>query len=87
MGDVRITDVLAAVPADEVARMRERLLEIAPRVVYRRHGSAADLRESTKDAVDLAVEGVLRRIRRRVSALEDGHPDAIYELEDDDGAH
>jgi len=70
MGDVRIADVLAAVPEDKVARMRERVLEMAPRVVYRRHGSAADLREATKDAVDLAVEGVLRRIRRRVSALE-----------------
>ncbi|CAD6209092.1 unnamed protein product [Miscanthus lutarioriparius] len=84
MGDVRIADVLAAVPEDKVARMRERVLEMAPRVVYRRHGSAADLREATKDAVDLAVEGVLRRIRRRVSALESGHPDAIYELQDDD---
>lgn len=56
----------------------------SPRVLYRRHGSEADLRESTRDAIDLAVEGVLRRIRRRVSALESGHPDAIYELEDDD---
>jgi hypothetical protein len=86
MGDVRIADVLAAVPEDKVARMRERVLEMAPRVVYRRHGSAAELRDSTsyRDAVDLAVEGVLRRIRRRVSALEDAQPDAIYGLEDDD---
>ncbi|KAG2591743.1 probable xyloglucan galactosyltransferase GT19 [Panicum virgatum] len=84
LGDVRIADVLAAVPDADVARMRARLLELAPRVVYRRHGSTAELREASKDAVDLAVEGALRRIRRRVHVLEDGDPDAIYSLEDDD---
>ncbi|TVU08457.1 hypothetical protein EJB05_41862, partial [Eragrostis curvula] len=84
LGGVSIVDVLAAVPEAEVARMRTRLLELAPRIVYRRHGSTAELREAAKDAVDLAVEGVLRRIRRRVRALEEGRPDAIYALDDDD---
>ncbi|XP_062213869.1 probable xyloglucan galactosyltransferase GT19 [Phragmites australis] len=83
-GGVKIAEVLAAVPDAEVASMRARMLEMAPRVVYRRHGSTADLREASKDAVDLAVEGALRRIRRRVHALEDGEPDAIYSLDDDD---
>ncbi|KAL6645315.1 hypothetical protein ACP70R_016923 [Stipagrostis hirtigluma subsp. patula] len=84
LGGVKIVDVLAAVPDAEVARMRARLLEMAPRVVYRRHGSTAEFREASKDAVDLAVEGALRRIRRRVRALQDGDPDAIYSLDDDD---
>ncbi|WVZ96292.1 hypothetical protein U9M48_041948 [Paspalum notatum var. saurae] len=82
-GGVRIADVLAAVPEEAVVRMRERLLELAPRVMYRRHGSDAALRDAGMDAVDLAVEGALRRIRRRVQALEDGDPDAIYSLDDD----
>uniref|UniRef100_A0A0Q3V5W2 Exostosin GT47 domain-containing protein n=1 Tax=Setaria italica TaxID=4555 RepID=A0A0Q3V5W2_SETIT len=83
MGGVRIADVLAAVPEAQVARMRARLLEMAPRVLYRRHGSTPELKEASKDAVDLAVEGALRRIRNRVRALDGGDPDAIYSLEDD----
>ncbi|RLN19403.1 hypothetical protein C2845_PM02G40410 [Panicum miliaceum] len=79
LGDVRIGEVLGAVPEDQVARMRARLLEMAPRVVYRRHGSTAELREASPDAVDLAV----RRIRRRVRALEEGDdPDAIYSIKE-----
>ncbi|KAK1614722.1 hypothetical protein QYE76_020239 [Lolium multiflorum] len=80
LGGVQIVETLAAVPEEEVARMRERLLELAPRVVYRRHGSE----EMGMDAVDIAVEGALRRIRRRVRALEDGRPEALYSLDDDD---
>lgn len=78
-------ETLAAVPEEEVARMRERLLELAPRVVYGRHGGAAEtMREASMDAVDIAVEGALRRIRRRVRALEDGQPEAMYAMDDDD---
>ncbi|KAJ1292619.1 hypothetical protein BS78_01G003800 [Paspalum vaginatum] len=82
-GGVRIADTLAAVPDEQVRRMRRRVLQLAPRVLYRRHGSTADLREAGKDAIDLAVEGVLRRIRRRTRALQDGSPERIYEQEDD----
>ncbi|WVZ61353.1 hypothetical protein U9M48_011248 [Paspalum notatum var. saurae] len=82
-GAVRIADTLAAVPEEQVRRMRRRVLRLAPRVMYRRHGSAADLREAEKDAIDLALDGVLRRIRRRTRALEEGSPERIYEQEDD----
>uniref|UniRef100_A0ACD5YXS3 Uncharacterized protein n=1 Tax=Avena sativa TaxID=4498 RepID=A0ACD5YXS3_AVESA len=82
LGGVQIVETLAAVPEEEVTRMRERLLELAPRVVYRRHGSSAE--EMGMDAVNIAVEGVLRRIRRRVRTLEDGRPDDLYSLDDDD---
>uniref|UniRef100_M8B2X7 Exostosin GT47 domain-containing protein n=1 Tax=Aegilops tauschii TaxID=37682 RepID=M8B2X7_AEGTA len=75
LGGVQIMETLAAVPEEEVARMRERLLELAPRVMYRRHGSAAErMREASMDAVDIAVEGALRRIRGRGRALEDDPP-------------
>ncbi|KAF0928659.1 hypothetical protein E2562_006092 [Oryza meyeriana var. granulata] len=82
-GGVKIADTLSAVNESEVRRMRERALEMAPRVLYRRHGSTVELSETTKDAVDLAVDGALRRIRKRVRALEDGQPERIYSLEDD----
>ena len=75
LGGVQIAEVLAAVPEAEVARTR--VLEVAPRVVYRRH-------EMSKDGVDIAVEGALRRIRGRVRALEDGQSEALYSLDDDD---
>ncbi|KAE8792984.1 xyloglucan galactosyltransferase KATAMARI1 [Hordeum vulgare] len=81
LGGVQIAETLAAVPEEEVTRMRERLLELAPRVVYRRHGSAAE--GMGMDAADIAVEGALRRIRRRVRALEDGQPEAMYAMDDD----
>ncbi|OAY64184.1 Xyloglucan galactosyltransferase KATAMARI [Ananas comosus] len=82
-GGLRIADVLAAVPPAEVRRMRARVLELAPRVMYRRHGSSPDLR-AIKDAFDLAIDGVLRRINRRVRAIEEGDPDRIYYQDDDD---
>ncbi|CAL4932184.1 unnamed protein product [Urochloa decumbens] len=82
-GGVGIAETLEAVPEAEVRRMRKRVLEMAPRVLYRRHGSAAELREAGKDAVDLAVDGVLRRIRRRTRAQEEGRPESIYTMEDD----
>ena len=83
LGGIKIAQTLAAVPDAEVRRMRERALELAPRVIYRRHGSTEELREAGKDAVDLAVDGALRRIRRRVRALDEGQPERIYAQEDD----
>jgi hypothetical protein len=80
LGGLQIVETLAAVPEEQVARMRERLLELAPRVLYRRHGSE----NMGMDALDIAVEGALRRIRRRVRALEDGRPEHLYWLDDDD---
>ncbi|KAF8728058.1 hypothetical protein HU200_018634 [Digitaria exilis] len=82
-GGVRIVETLQSVPEAEVRRMRKRVLEMAPRVVYRRHGSTAELRAAGKDAVDLAVDGVMRRIRRRTRAQEEGRTETIYAMEDD----
>lgn len=68
-GGLSIADVLLGIPAGEVDRMREKVLEVAPRVIYRRHRSSAGLR-ARKDAVDLAVEGALRRINGRLRSLK-----------------
>ncbi|KQK24126.1 probable xyloglucan galactosyltransferase GT19 [Brachypodium distachyon] len=82
LGGVVIAETLAAVPEVEVARMRARLLEMAPRVVYRRHGTST-AGEMGMDAIDIAVDGVLRRIRKRFKALQDGQAEAIYSMDDD----
>lgn len=82
-GGVRITEVLAAIPEADVRTMRERVLELAPGVMYRRHGSSAGLR-LIKDAVDLAIDGVLRRIRRKVRPL--GSPELITVDDEEDAA-
>ncbi|XP_034888106.1 probable xyloglucan galactosyltransferase GT19 [Populus alba] len=66
---LRILDVLMGIPRDEVRRMRERVIELIPRVVYRKHGSSLDLR-ARKDAFDIAVEGALRRIHSRLKARD-----------------
>ena len=47
-----------------------------------RKGSTLELREAVKDVVDLAVDGVLQRIRWRTRALEDGPPERIYAQEE-----
>ncbi|WOL10146.1 hypothetical protein Cni_G18900 [Canna indica] len=82
-GGRRIVDVLEAIAPARVRRMREAVLELAPAVMYRRHGSSGALR-SRKDAFDLAVEGVLQRIRRRVRAMEQGKNPLLLVGQDDD---
>lgn len=66
---LKILDVLMGIPRDRVWRMREKVLELMPRVMYRRHGSSVDLR-TKKDAFDIAVEGTLRRIKSRLQEAE-----------------
>ncbi|KAL3818196.1 hypothetical protein ACJIZ3_004101 [Penstemon smallii] len=62
---VRIVDVLMSIPRVEVRRMREKVLEMMPRVMYRKHGSSLGLR-SKKDAFDIAIEETLQKIKSRV---------------------
>lgn len=64
-----IVDVLMGIPRGEVRRMREKVMELIPRVMYRKHGSSLGLR-TKKDAFDIAIDGVLGRIRDRVKGLE-----------------
>ncbi|XP_007209280.2 probable xyloglucan galactosyltransferase GT19 [Prunus persica] len=62
--ETRILDVLRSIPRGKVRRMRERVLEMIPRIMYRKHGSSVGLR-AKKDAFDIAIEGVLQKIKSR----------------------
>ncbi|KAL6174519.1 hypothetical protein ACLB2K_051165 [Fragaria x ananassa] len=63
--ETRILDVLRNIPRAKVRRMRENVLGLIPRIMYRKHASSMGLR-TKKDAFDIAIEGVLQRVRSRV---------------------
>ncbi|KAK9079601.1 hypothetical protein SSX86_001274 [Deinandra increscens subsp. villosa] len=67
---VSVLEVLKAIPHGEVRRMRERLIEMIPRIVYRKHGSSLGLK-TMKDAFDIAIEGTLQRIKSRLEDVRD----------------
>lgn len=75
--------MLEAIPEEKVRRMRERVLEMAPRVMYMEHGGGDDFK-GVKDAFDLAIDGVLRRLQRRVEAIKEGDPNQIYFIDDEE---
>lgn len=62
---LKVVDVLMAIPKAEVRRMREKVMELIPKVMYRKHGSSLGLR-AKKDAFDIAIEGTLQRIKDRL---------------------
>lgn len=62
---LRIVEVLQGIPRARVRKMREKVVEMMGRVMYRRHGSSMGLGEK-KDAFDIAIEGVLKRITDRL---------------------
>lgn len=65
---LKILDVLTSIPRSEIRRMREKVLEMMPRIMYRKHGSSLGLR-SKMDAFDIAVEGALQKIKSRVKEV------------------
>ncbi|KAI3967524.1 hypothetical protein MKW92_013554 [Papaver armeniacum] len=67
---LRIVDVLTSIPKSEVRRMREKVIELIPRIIYRRHGDSMGWR-TKKDAFDIAIEGAIRRIKSRISVTSD----------------
>lgn len=68
MKGLRIVEVLRGIPSARVRKMREKVVEMIGRVMYRRHGSSMGLR-GKKDAFDVAVEGALDRISHRLRQL------------------
>ncbi|KAL1826348.1 hypothetical protein DCAR_0205453 [Daucus carota subsp. sativus] len=66
---LKIVDVLTSIPRAQVRRMREKVIEMLPRVIYRKHGSSLGMR-AKKDAVDIAIEGTLQRIKSRLQEVE-----------------
>lgn len=75
--------MLEAIPEEKVGRMRERVLEMAPRVMYMEHGGGEDFK-GVNDAFDLTIDGVLRRIQRRVKAIKEGDSNQIYFIDDEE---
>ncbi|WOL14903.1 xyloglucan galactosyltransferase [Canna indica] len=68
-GKVRIEEVLRSISSREVAAMREEVIRMIPRLVY---GDPRHKLETFKDAFDVAVEGVIERVRRmRKGAAEE----------------
>ncbi|XP_052160243.1 xyloglucan galactosyltransferase XLT2-like isoform X1 [Oryza glaberrima] len=63
VGNVSVRDVLEGYSERRVRRMRERVVEMIPRLVY---GSSPDgLGDGMDDALDVALGGVLKRFRHR----------------------
>ncbi|GAV67262.1 Exostosin domain-containing protein [Cephalotus follicularis] len=65
-----IVDVLMGIPRGQVRRMREKVIDLIPRVMYRKHGSSMGLR-TKKDAFDIAIKGTLQKIKSRIDRLLD----------------
>uniref|UniRef100_J3NEC9 Exostosin GT47 domain-containing protein n=1 Tax=Oryza brachyantha TaxID=4533 RepID=J3NEC9_ORYBR len=77
-GTVRLEDVLRRISAAKVAAMREQVIRMIPTVVYRDpRGPSSGV---PRDAVDVAVDGMIERIRRIKRGLPPGG-------EDDGGEH
>lgn len=67
-GGVTLAKVLGNIPLEKIQKMRERVLQLAPRVLYRHHGATIAL-TNTKDAFDLAIDGVLKKIKKRLDSI------------------
>lgn len=67
---LKVVDVLMKIPRSEVRKMREKVMELIPRVIYRKHGSSLGLK-TKKDAFDIAIDGTLQRIKGRLGHASD----------------
>ncbi|XP_002990407.2 xyloglucan galactosyltransferase MUR3 [Selaginella moellendorffii] len=83
-GNVSIESVLRQIPADEVLRMREEVIQLIPRLLY------ADPRqrlESMQDAFDVAVEAVIdKNANLRTTLLQGKDDDELRKLHKPEGA-
>ena len=72
-GKVSVEEVLMGFGEEEVRRMREEVVGLIPRLVYRDPRAKM---EGMKDAFDVAVEGVIKRVeelRDLTAGVEDEH--------------
>lgn len=76
-GKVRVEEVLERVTGEEVRRMREEVVRMIPRLVYRAPGAKM---EGVKDAFDVAIQGVIMRVENERRDLREGVP---VEVEDE----
>ena len=67
MGNVSVRDVLEGISERRARRMQERVVDMIPRLVYA--SSSDGLGDGMEDALDVALGGVLERIRRRRGSI------------------
>jgi hypothetical protein len=67
--NVSIEEVLRKIPAAKVARMREEVIRLIPRVMYRDPMAKG---VTFKDAFDVAVDAVIDRVAKRRHATAEG---------------
>ncbi|XXG80886.1 hypothetical protein AAC387_Pa09g1652 [Persea americana] len=75
-GKVNIETALLKIPKAQVKAMRQKVIELIPRIIY------ADPRsrlETTEDAFDIAVKGVLERVSRLKKDIREGRKDMDFE--------
>lgn len=76
--NVSIEDVLSRIPKSKVTAMREEVIKLIPNVIY------ADPRsklQKFKDAFDLTVEGIIRRIEKLSKEIEEGGDSTNFDEE------
>ncbi|KAE8775147.1 hypothetical protein D1007_52352 [Hordeum vulgare] len=69
-----IEEVLRKIPPEKVARMRERIIQLIPTVMYR-HPAAQGV--TFKDAFDVALERVVDRVAKRRRAAAEGRREYV----------
>ena len=60
-GDANVQEILNRYSKERVIEMRERLISIIPNIVYR-HPSGVAMANSMKDAFDLTIDGMARKV-------------------------
>ncbi|GMN70600.1 hypothetical protein TIFTF001_039638 [Ficus carica] len=71
---ISIGETLLKVPKDEVLAMREEVIRLISSIVYANPTSSL---KTLEDAFDIAVKGVLERVRKVRKAIEDGKDPGI----------
>lgn len=71
---ISIGETLLKVPKDEVLAMREEAIRLIPSIVFANPTSSL---KTLEDAFDIAVKGVLERVRKVRKAIEDGKDPGI----------
>ncbi|XP_050238549.1 probable xyloglucan galactosyltransferase GT14 [Mercurialis annua] len=73
-GSVSINETLIKVSDDEIVQMREEVIKLIPKIIYANPKSKL---ESTEDAFDIAIKGVLERVEKVRSKIDEGKDPAV----------
>lgn len=73
-----IRRILARISTKKVAEMRKEVIKMIPRVIYRNVGSQIGSMEMEKDAFDLAVDGILKRVENVKTEFFNGNESGLY---------